>query len=93
MKKDTHKTKMTFLFNEDQQDLFAFFPEILEKEDQHSNFYASYSHIGQHSMSSYDYAAESRQATHEEYKDLAAELESIGYNLEILNFQNNEKSA
>lgn len=82
------KTKVQFLvhpenitFPGDPGDLFAYFPE--EPADRNGNM-TSYSHIGQHSACSPDYAAESRPATPEEYAALKAELESIGYNLQVI---------
>lgn len=43
-----------------------------------------YAHIGQHSECSPEYVANLKRATPEQYADLKAELESIGYNLEII---------
>ena len=81
---DEPLTKVQFLVNEKDPgnpDLFAYFPE----EDDHGNYKMAYSHVGQHTSASPEYAKESRPATPEEYADLKAELESIGYNLEVLN--------
>ena len=75
------KTRAIFLYNEENKDLFAYFPD----EDQGRGMKSGYSHIGQHSSVHSDYAMESRQATEEEYKDLKAELESMGYNLKVVN--------
>jgi hypothetical protein len=80
-----YPVRVMFLVNEsDPQnlDVFAYFPE--ENYDNAGKLKTGYSHIGQHSAVSPEYAAESRLATPEEYADLKAELESIGYNLEIL---------
>ena len=83
---DEQVVKVMFLVNEKDPrdpDLFAYFPE--EDGDNQGNKTA-YSHIGQHSAASPEYAAESRPATPEEYQDLKAELENqVGYNLEVLN--------
>jgi hypothetical protein len=82
MKKDKQKTKVQFLYNETNQDLFAFFPyEVFDSKGNK----AAYSQTGQHSACHPDYAIESREATPEEYKGLKIELEGLGYNLEILN--------
>jgi hypothetical protein len=86
-------TKVQFLVNEkdpENLDVFAYFPE--ENHDPQGKFKTSYSHVGQHSAIHPQYAAESRPATPEEYVDLKAELESIGYNLEVLN-QTNETTG
>ena len=103
MKKDSHKTKVQFLMNCETfeklgfadseglkesgiyNDLFAFFPD--EKYNSDPNMFTSYSHIGQHSGCHLDYAKESRDATPEEYNALKLELESLGYNLEIVTNQ------
>jgi hypothetical protein len=80
-----YPVRVMFLVNEsDPQnlDVFAYFPE--ENYDNAGKLKTGYSHIGQHSAVSPEYAAESRLATPEEYVDLKAELESIGYNLEVL---------
>lgn len=77
-------TKVMFLVNEKDPkdpDLFAYFLE----ETHHGDFKTAYSHVGQHSSAHPDYAKESRPATPEEYAPLKAELESLGYNLEVLN--------
>lgn len=83
MKKDTHKTKVIFLINETNGELFAFFPE-----ENYTTFSGdlktSYAHLGQHSVCSISYAKESRKATKLEYSELKEELETIGYNLEMV---------
>lgn len=61
-------------------DLFAYFPEMKD----HGEYKTAYSHIGQHSACSPEYAKESRNATPEEYADLKEELESIGYIVDVL---------
>jgi hypothetical protein len=89
---DDNVTKVVFLVNErdpKDPDLFAYFPE----EIHNGEFRTAYSHIGQHSSAHPDYAKESRQASPEEYADLKAELEGIGYNLEVLNGMQESTSA
>jgi hypothetical protein len=85
-------TKVMFLVNEkdpENPDLFAYFPE----EISHGEYKTAYSHIGQHSSAHPRYAEESRPATPEEYAPLKAELESLGYNLEVLNLANESTGA
>jgi hypothetical protein len=94
MVKDKFKTKVQFLVNARQpenddreqldDDLFAYFPEMLDSISGKVFYYTAYSHVGQHSACHTEYAKESRPATPEEYAPLKAELESIGYNLEII---------
>ncbi len=82
------QTKVQFLIHEENismpgtpGDLFAYFPD--EIADNMGNR-ISYAKIGQHGACSISYASESRKATPEEYKELRAELESIGYSLIII---------
>lgn len=87
-------TKVQFLVNEkdpENPDVFAYFPE--ENYDNDGKFKTGYSHIGQHSAVHPQYAAESRPATPEEYADLKAELEGVGYNLEVLENGINETTS
>ena len=99
MKKDRIKTKVQFLVHDENitspgesGDLFAYFPdeifsdETIKSEYQHhfTKLRVSYSHAGQHGACHPDYIHECRPATPEEYADLKAELESIGYNLKIV---------
>lgn len=77
------ETDVVFLLNEQNEDLFAYFPN--ENYDSKGLLKTSYSHIGQHSACSPEYAAESRKATQKEYEGLKQELEQIGYLLNILN--------
>ena len=93
MKKDTKKNRVQFLVHEIpgeihgekctyESDVFAYFPD--ENYDPRRGLKSCYAHVGQHSSCHPDYAKESRPATPAEYADLKAELESIGYSLEIL---------
>ena len=91
---DDTPTKVMFLVNErdpEDTDLFAYFPE--ENHDREGKYKTAYSHMGQHSSASPEYAKESRQASPEEYADLKAELEGIGYNLVVLNGMQESTSA
>jgi hypothetical protein len=74
------KTKVKFLYNEYNDDLFAYFPF----EESSIGYKTAYSHIGQHSACHYKYAEECREATMLEYLDLFNELQSIGYRLELI---------
>ena len=89
---DEPLTRVEFLVNEkdpNDPDLFAYFPD----EVHHGDFRTAYSHIGQHSSAHPAYAKESRPATPEEYAPLKAELESLGYNLEVVNGVNEETGS
>ena len=74
------KTKVIFLYNEENDDLFAFFPEEIHNGETKT----AYSHIGQHSSCSLDHVAESREATFCEALELYKELtDLVGYDLEV----------
>lgn len=72
-----------FLLEKDSKtEVFAYFPDQIS----HAEYRVSYSHIGQHSDCSPEYASECIQAPFRRYKGLLIELEEIGYdNLNILN--------
>jgi len=78
------KIKTQFLLEKDSTtDVFAFFPEM--EYNDNPGIKTCYAHIGQHSACHIDYAAECKPADTEHYQQLKEELESIGYELEILN--------
>ena len=84
MKQDKQETEVIFRkFPEG--DIIAIFP--FEEWDRKGN-YSSYMHVGQHGGCSPDLAKELVRPGEEEYQDLKEELESIGYNLEVLNDTN-----
>jgi len=90
MKKDKSKTKVLFLIDnaENGGDVFAVFPEEYAYHKSHPRYktaFMCYAHIGQHSACSTEYYKNCPPATAEQYKNLKEELESLGYNLEILN--------
>lgn len=74
------KTKVIFRkFKEG--DIIALFPE--EEADPNHAHCSSYMHVGQHGAAGYRLVRDTKLATPEEYADLKAELESIGYDLDI----------
>jgi hypothetical protein len=93
MKQDTHKTKVKFLMEKDLitdditliGDVFAIFPEETRTGADRTKLTECYAHVGQHSEACEEYINECTPATPEQYKDLKQELESLGYNLEIIN--------
>jgi hypothetical protein len=94
---DAHKTDVIFrvdtrknwLGNWTYGNVFALFPH--EVADNKGNV-TSYQHVGQHSSADYNHCIKtSRIATENEYKDLKKELESIGYNLNVIKKQNYQK--
>lgn len=80
---DAEKTVVAFLVHPEHPEVFAYFPD--ENYDARGRFKTGYAHIGQHSAVAPNYAAESREASPEEYQELHAELEGQGYSLEVLN--------
>jgi len=85
--KDKHVTDVRFLIEQPINDwdrpVFAFFPN--ERYSNEDGLFTSYSHIGQHCACAIAYADECEEATSEQYADLKAELEGLGYNLNVLN--------
>lgn len=75
------KTKVVFRYWE--KSVIALFPEI--PNDAWGTYCESYQHIGQHGGADYYGIIErSRPATPEEYACLKDELESIGYDLQVI---------
>lgn len=72
------------VFKKDKNDgeIVAFFPN--EIADNKGNILC-YAHIGQHSAASIAYMKECLNASIDEFADLALELHSIGYELNIKN--------
>jgi hypothetical protein len=90
MIKDTFKTDVIFR-KEKENSILAIFPYILWNL---SGDVACYAHIGQHGSADYNYCIQkSKLAKPEEYKDLFTELESLGYNLNIIKKRNRTKFA
>ena len=75
------KTKVIFRTFKDTGEPIALFPE--EPADRAGDFCTSYMHTGQHSAASPSLPGATRPATPEEIAPLKAELESIGYALDI----------
>jgi len=76
-------TRVIFLINEKEDELFAYFPNL--KADNEGN-YTSYAHVGQHSACSLAYRDECIEAKHYQYHGLLTELVSVGYkDLKVLN--------
>ena len=67
------------------KEVIAVFVDEIEAVVNGEKYFTSYAHLGQHSTCSQSFLAEKcRKATEEEYKDLKTELESIGYNINII---------
>jgi hypothetical protein len=89
MKKDKFKTDVMFrVFPEDKK-VIALFPHEIYNERGGIN---SYMHIGQHGEAEYSACIKNaKPAKENEYADLKNELESIGYNLNIIRRRNKDK--
>ena len=86
--KDNYKTPVLFLVNDDWGEVFAIFPfeETLNtNKSYYEQLFEGYAHIGQHGEFSFSYIIDQKISAQEEYKNLQKELESIGYNLFVLN--------
>jgi len=69
-------------------DIIALFPYEIESIKGEVN---SYEHVGQHSGADYQSCIQrTTPATPEEYAELKAELESLGYNLKVVKRRNYE---
>ncbi len=80
---DNEKVTVTFYLDADGSgDVFAYFPEM--NYDRSGDLKSCYAHVGQHSSCSPNYVQDCELATPEQYSDLKHELESIGYNLNII---------
>lgn len=81
MEKDTFKTRAVLRRFKDGGDLLALFPD----EDYGNGLIMSYQRVGQHSGADYTYCISASIPVSElEAKPLVRELESIGYNLQII---------
>ena len=87
--KDKFKTDVIFRkFPEDNQ-IIAVFPYEIYNDRGGIN---SYMHVGQHGEAEYSACIKNaRPAKENEYADLKSELESIGYNLRIIQRRNYDK--
>jgi hypothetical protein len=79
--KNTEVTKVEF-YIEPNGEVMAAFPEIPYAHTGDGR--ACYSHVGQHSGYDPDYLSGCFKASPAKYAELKAELESIGYVLEVL---------
>lgn len=77
--KDNYKTIVIFRLWKNRT-VLALFPEDTNK----SGVCSSYEHVGQHGGASYTHCIKvTTPATEAQYKELAEELESIGYDLVV----------
>lgn len=74
------KTKVIFKMEGDAP--VAFFPEELGTSSPYTCL--CYAHLGQHASADTGYAASLKRATPEQFAPLKRELESLGYELEIV---------
>jgi hypothetical protein len=77
-------TDVVFLRELDSDDIFAVFPAHAACTGR-LDLMVCYSHVGQHSSACWDYCCECDEVTDpNEYEDLLAELQSIGYSLRVI---------
>ncbi len=67
------------VFRMDDGEVVAVFPTMLERD----GMIGCYARLGQHSMCSREWVRNTRPARPDEYASLRAELERIGYKLDI----------
>lgn len=92
MKKDTYTTDIVFRViktKEFKGTVFALFPhEVCNNRGE----VTTYQHVGQHSSADYNHCIKnSRLATESEYNDLKKEMESLGYNINVVTKRNYAK--
>lgn len=76
----TKTTKVIFLIEKVDGDVFAYFPEMVHNFNGYRpDNYTCYAHIGQHSACHPDYVRECSEAKEDQYKDLHRELIGQGY--------------
>lgn len=81
--------KVDIVFRVDENGVFALFPH--DCADYKGNV-TCYQHVGQHSSADYNHCvANSKVATPEQYADLKAEMESIGYEINVVKKRNYDK--
>ena len=74
--------KTDVIFRKDKDGVFALFPYLVATVD---GKVTAYAHLGQHFAADYNHCIiTSKPAKPEEYVDLMAELEQIGYNLRVI---------
>lgn len=85
MQKDLHKTQVIFRVDK-HGEVYALFPhEVCD----FMGHVTSYQHVGQHGSADYKHCIKtSKNATPTQALPLYQELESIGYNLEVIKRQN-----
>lgn len=76
------KEKVKFVKDHD-GDVTAIFPELADTRNG-IKYITCYAHIGQHSECVQGWIDTQVEATEHEYHDLKEELESIGYDLEVI---------
>ena len=85
------KTKVIFRkWRNDPYTVIALFPEIPGTNDCHTCL--SYEHIGQHGAASVDLTPYTELAKPDDYAELKRELESIGYNLQVIKKTNYQRA-
>lgn len=92
MKKDTYKTDVIFrvdTLKEYKGTVFALLPHEVNT---YKGDVTCYQHVGQHSSADYNHCIRtSRLATPKECNDLKCEMESLGYNFNVIKKQNHDK--
>lgn len=80
LKKNQHFETANVSFRVSYGEIVAVFPE----DKTYRGNMACYSHIGQHSYCNWDWYRKTKPASPEQYADLKAELEKIGYVLKVV---------
>ncbi len=92
MKKDDYKTDVMFRVEKSGDHKGTVYALMPHEAYNHQGSVNSYEHVGQHGKADYDHCiSKSRCATAEECEGLKQEMESIGYDLNIVKKRNYNK--
>ena len=87
MEKDNFKTDVMFRVERDGT-ILAVFPHKVQTKD---GFVSCYDSVSGHNVMDYKYRKHTKKGKPEQYADLKQELESIGYDLNIVQKQSRSK--
>lgn len=82
--------KVNVIFYKEEDSVLAVFPQIYEVGTKELS---CYSRIGQHSTCTKEYLNGLKRAHYSEYYSLLRELISIGYNLNVINYEDHEREC
>jgi tRNA C32,U32 (ribose-2'-O)-methylase TrmJ len=92
MEKDNYKTDVMFRVDKSGDNKGVVYALLPHEAYNHSGSVTSYEHVGQHGKADYNYCiSKTRPATEKEYSALKEEMESIGYDINVVKKRNYNK--